>query len=108
MTGRIIGFIIWQAVGLFFVGNGLWCFKAKKPSGFWANARTAPIEDVRAYNKAMGSLWCVYGIVLMILGVPFLLENGLWIMLSCVGVMVETIGVMAVYTLVIEKKYRKE
>ena len=44
----------------------------------------------------------------MILGVPFLLENGLWIMLSCVGVMVETIGVMAVYTLVIEKKYRKE
>ena len=104
----IIGFVIWTAVGLLFVGNGLRCVKAKKATGFWANARTVPIGDVKAYNRAMGKLWCVYGAVLIVLGIPLLLGNGLWILLSCIGVMVEAVGSMAVYTLYIEKKYRKK
>ena len=108
MSGRIIGFVIWAAVGVLFIGIGLRCFKAKKPSGFWANAKTAPIEDVRAYNRTMGKVWCVYGAVFMVLGLPMLLGDGLWIMVSVVGVMAESIALMAVYTTGIEKKYRKK
>ena len=103
-----VGFVSWTAVGLVFVGNGRRCVKAKKATGFWANARTVPIGDVKAYNRAMGKLWCVYGAVLIVLGIPLLLGNGLWILLSCIGVMVEAVGSMAVYTLYIEKKYRKK
>lgn len=106
--GGIAGFAIWAAVGLFFVGNGIGCFKAKKPEGFWANAKTAPIEDVKSYNRAMGKLWCAYGLVMVIFGIPLLLGNGLWIMASCIGMMLESVGAMVIYTLKIEGKYRKK
>ena len=108
MAGRITGFILWTVMGLLFIGNGLRCFNAKKPTGFWANGATAAVEDVKSYNRAMGKLWLVYGIVLIVLGIPLLLGNGLWILLSCIGAMVEAVGSMAVYTLYIEKKYRKK
>lgn len=109
MTGESIGgFLIWLAVGLFFLGLAVFCLRAKTATGFWANAKTAPIEDVKSYNRAMAKLWCVYGTVFIILGLPLLFGNGALIMVSCVGVMVETIGVMVVYTLKIERKYRKK
>ncbi len=41
------------------------------------------------------------------LGIPILVGDPAWIMLSVVGVMAETIAAMVVYCLVIEKKYRK-
>lgn len=104
----LIGFAVWLAVGMLFIGNGLLCFRARKATGFWANAKTPPIKDVRAYNRAMGKLWCVYGTMLIVFGIPMLLGSGVWIMASIVGVMVQTIGVMIFYTLKIEKKYRKE
>lgn len=108
MTGAgIAGFAVWLAVGIFFIGNGLWCFKAKKPSGFWANARVPEIRDTVGYNRAMGKLWCVYGAILILLGIPLLLGAGVWIMVSVVGVMAETVGAMVVYTIGIEPRYRK-
>ncbi|MCI9147215.1 MAG: hypothetical protein HFG73_02940 [Hungatella sp.] len=108
MAGRITGFILWTAMGLLFIGNGLRCFNAKKPTGFWANGATAAVEDVKSYNRAMGKLWCLYGFVLILLGIPLLFERGPWIMVSVIGAMAESIAVMAVYTTKIEKKYRKK
>lgn len=106
--GKIIGFVIWLMLGILFIGNGLFCFKAKKATGFWANAKTAPIEDIKSYNRAMGKLWCLYGGGLILLGIPILLENSIWILISVVGVIAESILLMAVYTLKIEKRYRKQ
>ena len=107
-TGWVIGFILWLAAGALFIGIGLKCFKSKEPSGFWANAETAPIEDIPSYNRAMGKLWCAFGVGLMILGLPMLVGNRVWILVSCVGVMLETILVMMIYVLKIEGKYRKK
>ncbi len=106
--GKIIGFVIWLIMGILFIVNGLFCFKAKKATGFWANAKTAPIGDIKSYNRTMGKLWCLYGGVLILLGIPILLENSIWILISIVGVMAESILLMAVYTLKIEKRYRKQ
>ena len=104
----MIGFIIWLVIGLFFIGNGLYCLKAKEATGFWANAKTVPIGDVKSYNRAMGKLWCIYGGIMILLGIPLLLGNKVWILVSIAGIMFESIFLMIVYTLKIEKKYRKQ
>ena len=62
-----------------------------------------------SYNRAMGKLWCTFGAVLAVLGLPLLKEqNSPYILLSILGVMAESIVAMAVYVTVIEKKYRKK
>lgn len=109
MTGTIIGFGIWCITGLFFVVFGVFSFFSKKPMGFWANAEMFEVTDIKKYNGAMGKLFCVMGIIFILLGFPLLSEqNSVWILLSTVGVMTEVITAMAIYTTVIEKKYKKK
>lgn len=85
MEERLLAFIIWGIVGVLFI-MGIYDFNSRKnkPSGFWANAQTAPIEDVTAYNRALGKLWCVFGILFTLIGLPLL------------------------YVVAIEPKYRKK
>lgn len=104
-------FVIWALVGVFFVGMGIYDIIAKKekPAGFWANAEQFPVADVRAYNKAVGKMWCVYGIVFILLGIPLLAgQNSPYVLLSIAGMLFASIGTMVVYVLMIEKKYRKK
>ena len=79
--------------------------------GLWANAEVEPIEDVKAYNRAIGILWCVYGILFVLIGLPLLVlnkQNGGLIAIPMVGTMIISIGAMAVYLIGIEAKYRKK
>jgi hypothetical protein len=76
--------------------------------GFWTNAKVFPVEYVKAYNRTMGKLWCVFGAVFIILGIPLLIENMALIILSILGVMFEAIATMVFYTTKIEKKYRSK
>lgn len=109
MTGTIIGFIIWCICGCFFIGMGIYAFFAKKAVGFWANAKMFEVTDVKKYNAAMGKLYCIMGLVFIALGLPLLSEEHiLLIMFSSVGVMVEVIVAMMIYTTVIEKKYKRK
>lgn len=111
MSGAIIGMGIWCALGLLFIGMGIYAFFNKKamPMGFWANAEMFEVTNVKKYNCAMGKLFCAYGIGFIILGLPLLAgQNSPWIILSILGVMAESILMMIVYTVVIEKKYRKK
>lgn len=102
------GFIIWAIVGCCFIGLGIFSFFAKKATGFWANAEMFEVNDIRKYNHAMGKLWCVFGLVFIILGIPLLDgQNSPLIIISILGVFVEMLAVMIIYTQVIEKKYRK-
>lgn len=106
MKESVIGFIIWVAVGALFFVLGIHAFFAGKPVGFWANAKTPEIENVKAYNRAVGTIFLIFGGIFILLGLPLLLESDL-IVFSSIGVMFETIGVMAAYT-IIEQKYRKK
>ena len=109
MSARLLAFVIWLLCGLLFTARGIYCMYAKKeiPFGFWANADTAPISNVAAYNRALGKLFTVAGILFILLGLPLLQEqNKAGIIISILGVMGECIVLMAVYTIKIEGKYR--
>lgn len=106
----IAAFIIWCIMGLFFIGMGIYDYHAKttRPFGFWSNVKVAEVKDAQAYNKSLGKLFIVFGIVFIILGLPLLAgQNSPWIIFSIVGVMILAIASMAVYTVGIEGKYRK-
>ncbi len=103
-------FILYSLIGAMFILLGIRSFFSKKEVafGFWANAKMFPVNHVKAYNKAVGKLWCVYGILFILLGIPLLdKQNTPLILVSILGVMMETIAVMVIYVTVIEKKYRK-
>ena len=104
----MMAFVIWAIIGLIFVGLGVVAFFSKKPMGFWANAEMFQVSDTKRYNRTMGIMRCIFGVVFALLGLPLLAgENSPYIMLSVVGVMLEVIAFMVIYVLVIEKKYRK-
>ena len=103
------GFIICAMVGCFFIGLGIFSFFAKKAVGFWANAKMFEVNDIKGYNHAVGKLWCAFGIVFIFLSLPMLNgQNSPLVMITILGVVVEVLVLMIIYTQVIEKKYRKQ
>lgn len=108
LEGNILAFIMWTCGGIAFVIMGVATIFSKKEASFWANVRTLPMKDVKAHNKSVGKLWIVFGTVFVLLGLPFLAgHNSPWIIISIVGVMLESIVAMAVYLLVIQKNHEK-
>ena len=111
MDGRLIAFIIWVIMGVLFIAMGIYDMNSgkEKPFGFWANAEVSPVEDVKGYNRALGILWCVYGILFILIGLPLLDEKNLGlIMIPILGVMFISIAAMMVYVVGIEGKYRRK
>ncbi len=111
MEGRLTAFIIWAIISLLFVVMGIYiCFsKETKPFGFWANADVASVTDVKGYNRALGKLWCVYGVLFALIGIPLLdPQNSGMLILTILGTMFISIGAMVTYVVGIESKYRKK
>ena len=107
---KVIAFLIWCICGGIFAVYGIYILFSKKEKafGFWANAELCPIENVAGYNRALGKLFFVAGIVFIMIGLPLLKgENSPFVLFSVLGTMLEVIIVMMIYTLGIEKKYRK-
>lgn len=106
--GAMTGFIFWMCGGGLLIAIGIAAFFARKEVGFFSNVKTLPMEDVKAYNRAVGKLFLVYGVVFMLLGIPLLYGNSPAIIISIMGVMAETIVAMAVYVLAIQSRYEKK
>lgn len=107
---RICAFVIWIVVSLLFVGIGIYIINSRKakPFGFWANAKAPEVTDVEGYNKALGKLWIIFGIGFALDGLPLLAgQNSPLILISVIGAMFLSIGVMVYYSVVIEPKYKK-
>ena len=108
MTENVIGFVIWAIVGVIIISLGIKSYFSKKVVGFWANIKPLSVNDIAGYNRAVGKLFIIYGVILIVLGLPLLSgQNSPFILLSVVGVMIETIVIMALYSLCIERKYKK-
>lgn len=109
MDGRMIGFAVWALFGCFMIGLGIRAFFAEKAVGFWANIKTFPVKDIRGYNRAVGKLFIAYGFIFVVLGLPLLDgQNSPYILLSVIGVLAETIAIMAVYSIGITNKYKEK
>lgn len=107
-AGGIIGFVIWCICSGIFLVIGISCFRASEPAGFWANVKMCEVTDTKKYNKAVGKLFCCFGVVFAILGLPMLAgQNSPLLFLSIAGCIILIITTMLVYELVIMKKYRK-
>ena len=107
MTGNMIGFVIWALVGVVIIILGIRAYFSRKVAGFWANIKPISVNDITGYNRAVGKLFVIYGVILIALGLPLLSgQNSPYILLSVLGVMIETIVIMVVYSLCIERKYK--
>ena len=80
----------------------------KLPTSIYANIKEPPkVSDVRAYNRAIGIVWTVSGIVMVLLGLPLLAgQNSPLALISIFGVVFECIALIAVLVF-IEQKYRR-
>lgn len=108
MNEKLPAFLIWAAMGLLFVILGVRAFFAKKPQHFWANVKMAEVTDVKKYNRAVGKLFIAFGAVFALIGLPLLMENEAWVILSVLGTVLSMIVMMVIYSTVIETKYKKE
>ena len=111
MEERLIAVVIWGITGVLFIVIGIYEFHSKKtkPFGFWANAEVTSIEDVKGYNRALGVLWCVYGVLFTLIGLPLLDgQNSGMIMVPILGAMLLSVAAMVAYVVGIEPKYRKK
>ncbi len=108
MDSGTISFLIWCMFGSMFFGFAAYAWVSVKPVGFWANANVFEVTDISKYNHAVAKLFCIFGIVTILLGIPLLTgTNSPWVLFTIFGLMAESILAMAVYTLIIEKKYKK-
>ena len=99
----MLAFIIWALLGVVYIGLSVFVFFSSIAP--WANFQ---VKDIAGYNKALGKLGIICGTILILLGLPLLCEqNSPFIALSILGTMADAIAFMAVYFLVIERKYRK-
>ena len=103
-----MAFAIWALVSVLMIVIGIVTMNMKKPAGFFANL-PAPetVTDTRAYNRSLGKLWIVYGILLCLSGLPLLNPKpGALIIVTMLGTVFSTMGLLVVYTGFIAPKYR--
>ena len=104
-----MGFTIWALVGVMIIALGIKALFSKTPVGFWANIDPIKVNNVKGYNRSTGILFILYGVIFILLGIPLLGgQNNAFILVSVVGVMFETIVIMAIYSLFIVKKYKAD
>lgn len=111
MNEGILAFTVWAILGVAFIAMGIYDIKSEKakPFGFWANAQVTSIEDVKGYNRALGILWCVYGVLFILIGLPLLnMQNSALVIIPILGAMFISIGAMITYVVIIEPKYRQK
>ena len=96
----IIAFVIWTAISLVLAGIGIRDWNAGKAVGFFTGTRPPEVEDVKAYNHDVARLWFGYAAVFELLGIPFLFfkQNSAMFIVTLLGVMALTIGILVAYT----------
>ena len=106
---EIMGFVIWVICGLLFVGIGIYDYMSKKQVGFWENFDVREVDDVIGFNKAVGRLFIIYGVVFILIGIPLIpsifYKNMLLVFIPIIGTIFETIWLMVYFVMKIEKDY---
>lgn len=102
-------FIIWALCGVLFLALGIYCFFTEKQVGFWANAKVAPVSDIKAFNRAVGRLWCGFAAVFVLLGLPLLTNSTVLLLLVSVpGTVLECLVLMILFTRIEDRYLNKK
>ena len=104
----MIAFLVWLLFGLAFIGLSIYIANADKAFNSWANIKTTiDVSNVKLYNKAVAKIWCIFGAVFIILGLPLLAkQNSPIIIFSILGTFLECIFLM-ISLRKVEIKYKK-
>ena len=109
MSENLLNFMMWAISGCLIIAIGISSFFSKKQAGFWANVNPHPVKDVKGYNHATGKLFVLFGVLLIVFGVPILFDkSSVFMLLSIIGVLILTIAMMVVYIVYIDDKYREK
>lgn len=102
-----IGFSIWSAVTVIFLVLAARSFRSEEAAGFFAGVTPPKVTDIRRYNRAVGRIWLVYGVMYELLGVPilFMEQNSPWFLVIILGAVFWTIALVVTYVIT-ENKYR--
>ena len=105
----LIGFIIWSAVSLLLLGIGILTWNSGKAAGFFSGVEPPEVKDIRKYNHSVAFLWFAYALLFWLLGIPllFLKQNSALFVLSILGTVMITIGLVIAYQKILQK-HRKE
>lgn len=102
------GFIIYAVCCALFYVLALYAFVSSKPVGLWSRGRRQPkVKNVRGYNRAVAKLFLAYGTLLLLSGIPTILEIN-----PIAAMMISTTGISAASIMLflagikIESKYR--
>ncbi len=100
-----IGFVIWTAVALILVGIGINAWNMKEPVGFFTGQEPPKVKDTEKYNHSVAILWFVYGTILEVFGIPllFLEQNSPVFVISMLGPVFATIGLVVAYNKILDK-----
>ena len=106
----IVAFIIWTIVALMFAGIGAWAWLSKTPVGFFAGVKAPEVRDTVKYNHQVATLWFGYAGIYELLGIPFLFfkQNSAMFIVTILGVMALTIGLLVAYTYVSVSNQKKD
>ena len=84
MFGTILMLIIMLPVAFLMVGIGIYQIKSPKPAWFYSGEeppKPETITDLRAWNTKHGTMWVVYGAIILlttVIGVIDLSAIGMW------------------------------
>ena len=103
------GFYIYAACCALFYVFAVYVLISKKPAGIGNRARrSVKVKDVRGYNRAVAKLFFAYGTLLLLSGIPTILDINpiASALISILGVSVASIALFLA-AIRIEKKHRK-
>ncbi len=89
-AGSLIGFLIYFIVSLLMIGIGVSQRKSKTPVGFYSGEKPPDektLSDVSLWNKRHGTMWILYGIMLMLSYLTGVLigEDSPWCLILLLG-----------------------
>ncbi|MDO5435959.1 MAG: hypothetical protein Q4G19_06280 [Clostridia bacterium] len=101
MFGVIFTGVVYFSCAVLFFGIGASQVRSERPVGFYSGEKPPEPEsltDVRAWNKKHGTMWILYGFIIIISWLAgFLCGDSPWIMLPYVGGLLVPVIFMILY-----------
>ncbi len=108
---NVFGLAIFVLVAVFMIGIGISQLRSKKPVAFYSGENPpseSDLTDMNMWNRKHGTMWIVYGIVIMIsyfIGV--MIGDSIWCVVPMCGGVIVPVPIMISYHSSLVKRYKK-